>query len=73
VRIFGHGGIAFAPKHSALYFFRDCARLTLANFCPQHVPFGTPAEQWGVISDALPGGRTLMTPATEWFALYRRE
>jgi len=72
VRIFGYAGNASADTGSSLLRFSFCSDFLLANVAPQHVSFGQPPDTWFSLVDDRPTGAPVSTPATEWFALYRR-
>ncbi len=70
--IYGHGGNASAPAGEPLYRIVNSAAFTLANFSYQFFPPAVPPEKWYMVEERLPDGTTVRTPATEFFALYKR-
>lgn len=67
-RIFGDSGNAYAAPGSALYQITNSNNFLLANIAQQIVNDPT---NWSVVREVF-GGTTVNTPATEWFALYKR-
>ena len=70
--IYGHGGNASAPEGEPLYRIVNSAGFVLANFGYQFFPPAVPPEEWYMVEERLPDGTVVRTPATEFFALYKR-
>jgi hypothetical protein len=71
-RILGHGGNATAPAGEPLYLLENCRDFVLANFSHQFFQGGADPSTWFALEERTPAGQVIRTPATEYFALYRR-
>jgi hypothetical protein len=72
-RFFGHGGNACAPKGQPLYRIENSTDFLLANFTYQLFKEGADPSTWHMVDEHLPDGKIIHTPATEHFALYKRQ
>ena len=71
-RIFGQGGNGSAPPGEPLYRIRNSKHFVLANFSYQLFKEATQPSRWYMVEETTPQGHLIRTPATEFFAIYRR-
>jgi len=71
--IYGHGGNASAPAGHSLYLIERSSHFTLANFTYQFFREATPAQRWFLVTEQASDGRSVNTPATEFFVVYKRQ